>query len=259
MKKLIALDFDGVVCDSVGESSLSAIKAAALQWPDIFNTDIAKDRTEELVEKMRAVRPVIETGYENVVQIRCLYEGVTVLKMLECWEHMLPQKMKEWQLDRAELVTLFGRVRDDWIQDDLSGWLAPNRIYESVASPIQRAMHEHEVYIVTTKQAHYTELILRDMASINLSADRIFSQTISGRPKSEVLEALAAKHTDVQEYIFVEDKLSTLEKVSKDPLMSSWQLYLVDWGYNTAVERQRLEGNPRIQVINKTQFAELML
>jgi hypothetical protein len=40
--------------------------------------------------------------------------------------------------------------------------------------------------------------------------------------------------------------------------MSSWQLYLVDWGYNTATERQRLEGNARIKVINKTQFAELL-
>jgi hypothetical protein len=51
-----------------------------------------------------------------------------------------------------QLVTLFGKVRDDWIQNDVSGWLAPNRIFEGVATPIQKAMNEHEVYIVTTKQ-----------------------------------------------------------------------------------------------------------
>lgn len=77
-KRLVALDFDGVVCDSVGESSLSAFKAAAQLWPYIFATSAAEARKAELVEKMRGVRPVVETGYENIVQIRALYEGVSV-------------------------------------------------------------------------------------------------------------------------------------------------------------------------------------
>ncbi len=32
--------------------------------------------------------------------------------------------------------------------------------------------------------------------------------------------------------------------------LSSWQLYLVDWGYNTAEERERAAKNPRISVMN---------
>ena len=51
------------------------------------------------------------------------------------------------------------------------------------------------------------------MAGIDFAKDRIFSQTVSGRPKSEVLHALAAKHPDAAGKVFVEDKLSTLEKV----------------------------------------------
>jgi hypothetical protein len=61
-KNLWALDFDGVVCDSVGESSLSAWKAAAQLWPDIFNTGKAREKKDEVLEKMRHVRPVVETG-----------------------------------------------------------------------------------------------------------------------------------------------------------------------------------------------------
>jgi hypothetical protein len=60
-KRLLALDFDGVICDSCGESSLSAWKAATKLWPNIF-TGAALDRKDELLEKMRAVRPVVETG-----------------------------------------------------------------------------------------------------------------------------------------------------------------------------------------------------
>jgi hypothetical protein len=37
-KDVWALDFDGVLCDSVGESSLSAFKAAEILWPEIFKT-----------------------------------------------------------------------------------------------------------------------------------------------------------------------------------------------------------------------------
>jgi hypothetical protein len=51
------------------------------------------------------------------------------------------------------------------------------------------------------------------MAGITLPLDRIFSQTVSGAPKSEVLQDLADRHPDAAAYVFVEDKLSTLEKV----------------------------------------------
>jgi hypothetical protein len=37
-------------------------QAAAEQWPHIFATPEAEVRKAELVEKMRAVRPVVETG-----------------------------------------------------------------------------------------------------------------------------------------------------------------------------------------------------
>ncbi|KAG2501909.1 hypothetical protein HYH03_000407 [Edaphochlamys debaryana] len=257
-QKLIALDFDGVVCDSVGESSLSAFRAAAIQWPEIFRTPEAEARKGELVEKMRIVRPVVETGYENIVQIRCLYEGVSPEQMLATWEELLPASMAKWGLKRADMVELFGRVRDDWIASDLAGWLAPNRIYAGVADPVRAAMQHHQVYIVTTKQAHYTEILMRDMASVPFPGDRIFSQTVSGRPKGEVLAALAAQHPDASARLFVEDKLSTLEKVAKDPSLSNWQLYLVDWGYNTPAERARAEAHPAITIVDAQGFAKLL-
>ena len=112
-------------------------------------------------------------------------------------------------------MALFSKVRDEWIAEDLDGWLAPNRIYEGVAAPVKQSMGSNEVYVVTTKgvrcgaimgcmessamfkerrfdlicftalslKANYTEILLRDMAGIQFPADRIFSQTVSGRPK----------------------------------------------------------------------------
>lgn len=252
-----ALDFDGVACDSVGESSLSAFKAAAKLWPEVFATPEADARKEELVEKMRVVRPVVETGYENIVQIRCLLEGVEPEDMLQSWHAMLPEYMQRWGLDRAELVDLFGSTRDEWMAADLEGWLAPNRIYPGVAEAMRVLMQAHEVYIVTTKQARFTEAILRQMAGIAFPMDRIFSQTVSGRPKSEVLADLAARHPQAGGYHFVEDKFSTLDKVAAMQELDHWRLYLVDWGYNTAPERAVAEANQRIEVVDIARFSQL--
>ena len=44
-------------------------------------------------------------------------------------------------------------MRDEWIAEDLAGWLAPNRIYDGVSAPVKRAREHHELYVVTTKQA----------------------------------------------------------------------------------------------------------
>ncbi|GBF95946.1 hypothetical protein Rsub_08069 [Raphidocelis subcapitata] len=259
--RVIALDFDGVVCDSVGESSLSAFKAAALKWPEIFATPEAEAAKPRLVEQMRAVRPVVETGYENVVQIRALYEGTGVEEMLAGWHAgMLAGMMERWQLDRGELVTLFGRVRDEWIAADLPGWLAPNRIYPGVADAVKASLAGgDEVYVVTTKQARFTHTLLRDMAGVDLPADRIHSTTVSGEPKSRVLARLAAQHAGAGGYVFVEDKYSTLEKVIAAPeTAGKWDLYLVDWGYNTPDERAAAAASPNIRLIGVGEFAKLM-
>lgn len=49
---------------------------------------------------------IVMCRYENIVQIRCLYEGITVQDMLDTWHKMLPKKMKEWGLDRQQVRPL---------------------------------------------------------------------------------------------------------------------------------------------------------
>lgn len=63
-----------------------------------------------------------------------------------------------------QMVETFARVRDDWIADDLAGWLAPNAVYPGVAAAVAEAMCAHETYIVTTKQAGSNALSLMQTA-----------------------------------------------------------------------------------------------
>lgn len=63
------------------------------------------------------------------------------------------------------------------------------------------------------KQAHYTDVLMRDMAGVQFAAERIHSTTLSGEPKASVLARLAEEHPGADAYVFVEDKYLTLEKV----------------------------------------------
>jgi hypothetical protein len=102
-KPVFALDFDGVACDSVGESAQSAWAAAAGLWPDLFADPAVVAKKTAVMEAMRAARPVIETGYENLVQVRCLVEGEAVDAMLDDWPAMLADRMARWGLERADV------------------------------------------------------------------------------------------------------------------------------------------------------------
>ena len=52
--------------------------------------------------------PPATRSYENIVQIRCLLEGVTPDEMLERWHAMLPEAMRRWGLDRGEVRVMQG-------------------------------------------------------------------------------------------------------------------------------------------------------
>ena len=42
-----------------------------------------------MLEDMRAVRPVVETGYENIMQVRLLLDGTSAEEILDRWRCVL--------------------------------------------------------------------------------------------------------------------------------------------------------------------------
>lgn len=62
-------------------------------------------------------------------------------------------------------MELFGSTRDEWIKEDLAGWLAPNRIYDGVPAVLNRLREQAELYIVTTKQVRMLVLVQNTRSS----------------------------------------------------------------------------------------------
>ncbi|EFJ30047.1 hypothetical protein SELMODRAFT_90693 [Selaginella moellendorffii] len=261
---LYALDFDGVLCDSCGESSISALKAAKLRWPELF-ANVSAETDAWILDSMRTVRPVVETGYENVLLVRLLLElkephrgkssvvnGLTVEGVLENWEKLKPVLMKEWgEASRDELVELFGKVRDEWISKDLGTWISANRFYPGTADSLKFATSQ--VFIVTTKQARFAATLLKELGGVDFPTDKIFG--LGTGPKVEVLKQLQSRPEHQGMILhFVEDRLATLHNVIKDPALDRWNLYLGNWGYNTPAEREAAAAITRVQVLDLPDF-----
>ncbi|XP_057511546.1 uncharacterized protein LOC130793721 [Actinidia eriantha] len=185
-----------------------------------------------IVDQMDIVRPVVETGYENLLLVRLLLEarvpsirkssaaeGLMVEGILESWSKIKPVIMEAWDENRDALIDLFGKVRDEWMDNDLATWIGANRFYPGVPDALKFA--SSRIYIVTTKQGRFADALLRELAGVNIPPERIYG--LGPGPKVEVLKLLQKK-PELQglTLYFVEDRIATLKNVIKEPELDGW-------------------------------------
>ena len=171
MKQTIiyALDFDGVICDSAVETAITGWKAASTLWDDI-NTPLPP---QNLIEQFRLIRPLLETGYEAILIMRLLQNGETESSLLATYSEKIQHTLNASNQSIAALKQLFGKTRDNWINNDMAEWIKMNPLFPSVAKKLQAFDNQTQWYIITTKQERFVTQIL-NANHINLSTDKIF-------------------------------------------------------------------------------------
>ncbi len=244
---IYALDFDGVICDSAVETAITAWKAASKIWND-FDTVLP---SQDLIEKFRFIRPILETGYEAILIIRLLYQGESVEALIANYEKKIQQSIKSSTKDIPFLKQLFGETRDRWIAEDVDDWVMMNPLFSTIAKKLQQLNEQTEWYIITTKQERFVSQIL-NAAQIQLENHRIFGLD-RNMSKEAVLIELLAKHPQ-DEFYFVEDRLPTLLKVLKNKHLLEVKLFFATWGYNTDADKQQAKMLPKIELINLENF-----
>ena len=248
---VLALDFDGVICDSARETGVSAWRAMASLWPGRGGDEPPPDALAGFVR----VRPVLETGYQAPVLMRLVARGVPVAQILSDFPRLCRDEMAESGSSREELVGAFGTTRDRWIARDSDDWLARHRFYPGTIERLLRVLETTPVFILTTKQERFARALLRS-AGIDFPADRLFGLE-SGRNKEHILTELVEgpAYRD-HRFHFVEDRLRTLDRVVDCPALDHMRLYLATWGYCTEAEKQRAAAHPRITLWDLPDFLE---
>jgi phosphoglycolate phosphatase-like HAD superfamily hydrolase len=243
---ILALDFDGVICDGLIEYFATTQRTYEQLWHQDRNL-------EELAQNFYKLRPVIETGWEMPVLLRSLVLGVSEAEIFSNWSAIADNIVRAEKLDRMTVSQKLDRVRDNWIQEDLAGWLSLHRFYPGIIDRLQQIINSPiQLYIVTTKEGRFVEQLLQQQA-IELPAAQIIGKEVK-RPKYETLRILKNEASSNNIIWFVEDRLSALQQVRQQADLQDVTVFLADWGYNIEVDRQRAQAEEGINLLSLDKF-----
>ncbi|MGJ5673332.1 MAG: HAD family hydrolase [Nostochopsis sp.] len=248
---IIALDFDGVICDGLIEYFEVAWRTYCQVWFPANETP-----PNALASQFYRLRPVIETGWEMPVLIKALLEGITETEILQDWHNLNQKILRKDNLRAKEISTKLDKLRDEWIANDLESWLSLHRFYPGVIDKLKATIAStSKPYIISTKEGRFVQKLLQQ-EGVNLGSEDIFGKEVK-RPKYEILRELIQLHKVPQETVwFVEDRLKTLQLVDQQTDLKDVKLFLADWGYNTPLEKTTAQNHPRIQLLSLSQFGQ---
>lgn len=248
---ILALDFDGVICDGLIEYFEVAWRTYCQIWSPAENTP-----PDDLALRFYRLRPLIETGWEMPVLIKALVDQISESRILQEWTTITPQILLDDNLRSQTIGAALDNLRDEWINTDLDGWLSLHRFYPGVLEKIKLTIaSETKLYIVTTKEGRFVQQLLQ-REGVNLPPAEIFGKEVK-RPKYEILRELIHKAEKKPVSLwFVEDRIKTLQLVQQQSDLKDVKLFLADWGYNTQTERKAAQDDPQIQVLTIPQFTK---
>ncbi|MBT9314800.1 HAD family hydrolase [Leptothoe spongobia] len=243
---VLAFDFDGVICDGLIEYFQTAWRA----YGKLFTPETLEPPAG-LAEKFYPLRPVIETGWEMPMLLRALIAGKTDEEIIAGWPELALPFLEETNLTKAEAAKTLDGERDHWIATDLDNWLAQHRFYANMLAILQRSLEKRPTYIVSTKEGRFIQQLLKQ-SGVTMPPETILGKEVK-RPKYETLRLLTAKHTiDARNPTlwFIEDRIKALQSVKKQSDLDHVELFLADWGYNLAPERQAAQEDNRIHLLS---------
>ena len=248
LSHILALDFDGVVCDGLIEYFASTKKAYEQIWSEKVDDSFAPS--------FYRLRPVIETGWEMPILLRALVLGRSETEILQDFRAIALKIIQSAKLEKQTVVNQLDGVRDRWIKSNLDEWLSLHRFYPGVIEQLKKIINsEIKLYIVTTKEGRFVKQLLQQQG-LDLPTAQIIGKE-SKRPKYETLRIIRDKHQQLEteiKIIFVEDRLQALQQVAQQEDLKFVQLFLADWGYNLESDRQIATQNQQIKLLSLEDF-----
>lgn len=248
--RLLALDFDGVICDTVREGCRSAWQVCRELVPLVGDAP-----PPELASRFVRLRPVVEHGWEFPVLLLAILDGVPEPTIWNAFQTACRERiLAKYRLTPRQLATRFDAVRDRAIAKSLDDWLADQGLYAGVADRLRAVLESGTaIYVLTTKEGRFAHKLL-ETHGVRMPPDRVWGKE-QARSKPDLLRALAKTHgLAYRDIWFVEDRLKTLEAVASETQLAGVGLYLALWGYVMPTDRDKVAADPRIVPLSLERF-----
>ncbi|GAB3125534.1 HAD family hydrolase [Streptomyces calidiresistens] len=224
--EVLALDFDGVVCDALVECALVTWLGVHPLDRSLSGAEHVDALPEEFVERFRTVRDYSRLLDHFVVAHAPESAAITSQAGFDRLFASLPADDVRRFTDRATEARTWFRTREPEF------WLDLHRLYPGIAELLRR--HSGSVVIVTAKDADSVDAIL-DHHGLRRTVAEVFGEC--GRKEEAVREIAARRGLAPERVTFIDDNLANAVRVAATGAHVRW----AQWGYQTPEHRAEAE------------------
>ena len=222
MKKILCLDFDGVICDSIEETLLVSYNA----YLEKNNTSLGLVRNvaeipDLIQEQFREYRYLVGPAKEYYALMKAIHNSAG---------NEIPGQFQS--ICRTEESALhsfsdhFFHVRKEFRHNDLDAWLRLHSIFTEFSDHWEVLKPSYEIYIVTTKD-HESVVMLLSNNGIEIADNHIYTKDRFSMKSGAIKNIMKIMHCGNSDVIFVDDNENHLKNVSDVGV----QCLLATWGY----------------------------
>ena len=242
--RVLALDFDGVVCDSSREVFTVAVQTYARLAPgSAWSRAILAQAGPGATDSLDLSASPVFADLQLLIPLGNRAEDFGVaLRALELGLELPDQEAYDafYRLARPALARgiphAFYEVRDRLRTGDTTRWLELNAGYPPFTAFLHRAASRLSIAILTARDSASLDALLDRLGVAALIPKRLRLDKETGVHKTSHLSALADRlEVRFADITFVDDKVNHLERVA--PL--GVQPVLAGWGLNTPREHAR--------------------
>ena len=238
MKRVLALDFDGVIWDSVGECFVMARR--------VF-TEMYGLPCSDLEAAFRRGRWLVRTGGDFLLVLQLAMADpdgdLTQFSKVQ-FEKLQHEKAAETEAFSREFYALREKTRDEHWNE----WVSFQQPYPLLLQQVDDLRRVFDQIVVcTTKDTKSAQMLL---ASAGLELP-IYGKELALHKGDQINALCKQQGVEPSQIFFIDDLVENLDQVRP----SGAACGLAAWGYNTASERQRAvaEGYPVLEVFSLAQ------
>lgn len=218
---VLALDFDGVIADSVEECLV--VGHNAFVRAEKKSNPIARlsDLDPETISEAKRLRNFIRSGQDYVYIFKAISRRAQILSQPD-----FDRFTSEHQINHDLFFDLFYQTRNELLEKDPKAWTRLNPLYPGIRAFLSD-FPKNQLFIATTKKTQYAETIL-NYNQMQLQADHVLCAS-ENHPKHVILRQLSDDlKLPASRISFVDDQVDTLIQVWPAGI----RCYLAAWGYN---------------------------
>ncbi|MFC1482133.1 hypothetical protein ACFL6E_07825 [Candidatus Neomarinimicrobiota bacterium] len=234
MKPILALDFDGVINDSLDECLISSYNA----WQEIKNSNhwaySNADIPQPIVDCFRANRYHARNGAEFwliLMASKLASDAITA--------EAFDQLRQEHDPFLLEFEKIFFEVRSRYRAEDMERWLNLHTRYDQSIERYSDLLTAATCHIVTTKDLPSVKFF-NEHWQLGIHEDNLWTREMD-LPKSEIIKVIANKaDCPTSQIHFVDDHPDQVANVAATGANCYW----ASWGFQGALVNSMPEGIP---------------